>query len=334
MGLWKFLLVAMFMSAALSRAAEAVEAKATTGFVKVSAERSLYVDYIKPAPGKPIAVLLNGLTYRTGSWDLFVDQLKGQGLGILRYDMFGQGKTLMKYAPIQDAISLESQVEDLGALLDALKINQPVHLIALSYGAAVGIPFTIAAPERVASLVLMAPFVAPLESQDQWIKLQIEQTRIMFPNNPASYDELYDYFLKVIIYQTYPLAEPIVLENPYKLEAVYRLVQGARKFIAAEYVDQLPPGKTHLVIARRDQYVPNNIHESFWKKLPAAARASFITIDDCEHKIPEAFPNYSSDWIRLIIAGDPRISNDRNFTGSPYKGNAVSGSIVIEGLGD
>ncbi len=38
-------------------------------------------------------------------------------------------------------------------------------------------------------------------------------------------DDLYDLFLHQIVYATYPQAEPIVLENPFKLEATYRLVQ-------------------------------------------------------------------------------------------------------------
>jgi pimeloyl-ACP methyl ester carboxylesterase len=308
-------------------------AKTFTGFVNVGKNRALYVDYIKPAPGKPIAVLLNGLTYRLGCWDDFVAKLQGQGLGILRYDMYGQGETLLKYAPIQDVIPLQDQVDDLGKLLSALKIDEPVHLVTLSYGAAVGIPFTAQQPSHVASLILMAPFVSPIPQQDQWIHMQIDQTRFLYPTNPASYDDLYDYFLHIIVYQTYPSAEPIVLENPYKLEATFRLVQGARKFIAKDYINQLPAGKIHLMVATKDQYVPAALHEDFWNQLPANTKLSRLFIEGSEHKIPEVLPGYSADWVKHIIAADPQISQGRTFIGDTEKGTATSDSIVIGNLG-
>lgn len=305
-----------------------------TGFVKIAKDREIYADFIKPAPGQPIAVLLNGLTYRLGCWDAFVERLQAGGIGILRYDMQGQGETLLKYAPILAAIPLQDQVNDLDLLLTALKIQTPVNLVTLSYGGAVGLPFTVQHPERVANLILMAPFVAPLDSQDQWIKLQIEQTRLMYPNNPATFDDLYDYFLHVIIYQTYPAAEPIVLENPFKLEATFRLVQGARKYHAKEIVNQLTAGKTHLIVALQDQYVPNDVHEEFWKQVPQSARASRLFINGSEHKIPEMIPAYSAAWVRLIMTGDARIAGGVTFKGEVSKRNASNGSTIIDHLGE
>jgi pimeloyl-ACP methyl ester carboxylesterase len=314
---------------------ESAEASAQkfVGFVKISKERSLYVDYIKPAPGKPIAVLLNGLTYRLGCWDAFVAKLRGQGLGILRYDMYGQGETLLKYAPIQEVIPLQDQVDDLGKLLTAMKIDQPAHLVTLSYGGAVGIPFAAQQPARVASLILMAPFVAPIPQQDEWIRLQIDQTHVLYPSNPASYDDLYDYFLHFIVYQTYPAAEPIVLENPYKLEATFRLVEGARKFEAKTFAGQLPAGKVHLMVATKDQYVPNALHEEFWKIVPEDSKVSRIFIQGSEHKIPEVVPGFSADWVKHIIAGDANISGGRTFIGDTANGTATSGTVVIGNLG-
>ena len=64
----------------------------------------------------------------------------------------------------------------------------------------------------------MAPYTQPLKGQDDWIKQQISVTRMQFPFNPYSDEQLYDYFLRQICFSTYPSLEPIVLENPYKLE--------------------------------------------------------------------------------------------------------------------
>lgn len=291
-----------------------------TGFVRVEGERSLYVDFIKPAPGRPVIVLLNGLTYRVDSWDSFTRSLRGEGYGILRYDMQGQGDTLLRYAPVTQMIPLQSQVDDLYRLLNALNLLSPVHLVSLSYGGAIAVPFAVQHPERVATSILMAPFVAPLQQQDSWIKLQIQNVRLMFPMNNASFDDLYDYFLHNIIYATYPAAEPVVLENPYKLEAVFRMVQGARKYYAKDYVSYLPAGVTHLVVARQDQYVPADAHEEFWGQMPAATRASRLFIEGSEHKIPEAVPEFAARWVKRIVEGDTTISGGRSFLGDAKTG--------------
>lgn len=316
---------------AFAREAGASSARGSnhTGFVKIAKDRELYVSYDLPVPGKPTIVLLNGLTYRLGSWDPFVRFLHGKGYGILRYDPMGMGQTLIKYAPALDAFPIEEQVDDLAKLLERLKVNEPVHLVGLSYGGALGMQFAVDYPKRVATLIMMAPFVAALENQDVWIRLQIHQTRILFPANPASFDELYDFFLRQIIYTTYPVAEPIVLENPFKLEATFRLVQGIRKWQAKEIVGKLPAGKSHLMLARQDQYVSNAIHDKLWTQIPTPARASRLYIEGSEHKIPEAVPAFAAAWVLRIVEGDSRISGGKTFVGNPWDGTAESGPLKI-----
>ncbi len=299
-------------------------------FIKIRGERELFVDYIKPSAGKPTIVLLNGLTYRTGVWDAFVQELKGDGLGILRYDPVGHGKTMVKYGYPTEVIEADDQVKDLNSLLSALSIKKPVHLLGLSYGGAIGTMFTVKYPKKVASLIMMAPFTKPLDSQDQQIRLHIAQTRAMFPFNPSSDDELYDYFLKQIIYATYPLVEPIVLEHPYKLESTFRLVQGVRKFKAADVVDQLPDASVHLIVADKDQYIEAKILEDLWTQLPKRARLSRLFINHSEHKIPESMPHFSAEWIKLIVNGDERIQDGRTWKGGTFLGYAASGPEKIE----
>ncbi|MBL7688352.1 MAG: alpha/beta hydrolase [Bdellovibrionaceae bacterium] len=301
----------------------------TEGFVKIRDGRELYVDYLKPTAGQPVAILLNGLTYRTGCWDAFVKELQGKGLGILRYDPMGHGKTMVKYGYPTSPFDYKDQVADLASLIKVLKIKNPVHLVTLSYGGAIGMQYAVEHPADVATLILMGPFVAPLEGQDQWIKTQIMQTRIMFPLNRSTDDELYDFFLKSIVYATYPSAEPIVLEHPFKLEATFRLVQGVRRFHAVDIVNDLPDGKVHLVLARQDQYVSNDVHDAFWKQVPDSKKASRLYIQGSEHKIPEAVPHFSAEWVKLIIAGDARLQTGRTFEGGPWTGTATSGRTSI-----
>ncbi len=299
-------------------------------FVKIRGQRELFVDYLKPAAGKPVVVLLNGLTYRTGVWDSFVKELKGDGLGILRYDPMGHGKTLAKSGLPNEAIESDEQVKDLNSLLSVLGIRKAVHLVGLSYGGAIGTQFTIAYPNKVANLILMAPFTKPLDSQDQQIRLHIAQTRAMYPLNPASDDELYDFFLKQIVYATYPMVEPIVLEHPWKLEATFRLVQGVRKFKAENVVDHLPDASVHLMVADWDQYIAPKILEDLWKQIPKRARQSRLIINHSEHKIPEAMPSFSAKWVRLIVEGDERLRDGRTWEGGTFLGYAASGTERIK----
>lgn len=299
-------------------------------FVKIRGQRELFVDYLKPAAGKPVVVLLNGLTYRTGVWDSFVKELKGDGLGILRYDPMGHGKTLAKSGLPNEAIESDEQVKDLNSLLSVLGIRKAVHLVGLSYGGAIGTQFTIAYPNKVANLILMAPFTKPLDSQDQQIRLHIAQTRAMYPLNPASDDELYDFFLKQIVYATYPMVEPIVLEHPWKLEATFRLVQGVRKFKAENVVDHLPDASVHLMVADWDQYIAPKILEDLWKQIPKRARQSRLIINHSEHKIPEAMPSFSAKWVRMIVEGDERLQDGRTWEGGTFLGYAASGTERIK----
>jgi pimeloyl-ACP methyl ester carboxylesterase len=298
-------------------------------FVKIRGQRELFVDYLKPEPGRPVVVLLNGLTYRTGIWDSFVKELKGDGIGILRYDPMGHGKTMAKYGKPDEAIDGDEQVRDLNSLLSALKIARPVHLVGLSYGGAIGTKFAIEYPDKVESLILMAPFTKPLESQDQQIRLHIAQTRTLYPLNPATDDELYDFFLKQIVYATYPLVEPIVLEHPWKLEATFRLVQGVRKFKAEDVVDLLPDASVHLIVAEWDQYIAPKILEDLWQQIPRRARQSRLILNHSEHKIPEAMPGFSAKWVRLIVEGDKRLKYGRTWKGGTFLGYAASGSDRI-----
>lgn len=292
------------------------------GFIKINNKRELFVDYQKAKKGEATIVLLNGLTYSTQTWENFVQYLNPQktGFGVLRYDAFGQGKTLSKYGPVYSVISYKEQVEDLKNLLQALKIKEPVYLLGLSYGAALAMAFNKAYPQYVDSIISMAPYVAPLATQDLWIRQQIVYTRKMAPYNPASDDELYDYFLRNLVYTTYPLAEPSVLENPYKLEGVFRMVQGIRKFEAHNFVSAIPPQGYHLMIAERDQYIERAIHDEHWKSLPVSARGSRLYIKFSEHKIPEAFPRFAAFWVKKILQKAADLKQGKSFRADPMNG--------------
>ncbi len=270
------------------------------GFVTIEST-DLYVEYLAPQEGNPTVVLLNGLTYSTRQWDKMTAVLKQMGLGVLRYDMSGMGQTLLKYTVKYEPYHYANQVVELDQLLTALDIPKPYSLAGLSYGGGIAAAYSFKFPKKVKNVILMAPYTAALESQDQWIKTQISVARAMYPYNPHTNDELYDYFLKQICYTTYPALEPVVLENPYKLEATFRLTQGIRKFNVMDEIDRFPKNSVHLIIAKKDQYIPQAVLNAFWDAIPEASRASRIYVENSEHKIPEAVPQKAAEIIRDIL---------------------------------
>lgn len=305
-------------------------AEAVRGFVAISAQKELFVDYV-PAEGKnPTVILINGLTYSTRQWNNFTEALLAKGVGVLRYDPIGQGQTLLKYAPILNVIPYQDQIKDLKTLLTKMKIKGPYNLVGLSYGGGIAAGFAAAYPNLVKNLVMMAPFTRPLDGTDNWIKAQIWATRQIFPFNKMSDDDLYDYYLHQIVYATYPQAEPIVLENPFKLEATYRLVQGIRKARPIDYTNTIPPRALHLMIARQDQYINTSVLDEYWDAVPQDARASRLYINGSEHKMVEAVPNFTAAWVYEIVTGNKKLFKGSDFEGYPYRGEVRTGDENIK----
>lgn len=315
----------IFISLGAYAAPEAYE-----GFVALNPQKELFVNYVPAKDKQPTVILINGLTYTTKQWDDFVVPLLAKGVGVLRYDPIGMGQTLLKYAPILAPIPHQEQVSDLKELLEKLKIKGPYNLVGLSYGGGIAAGFTATYPKLVKNLVMMAPFTRPLDGTDNWIKAQIWATRQIFPFNRLSDDELYDYFLHQIVYATYPQAEPIVLENPFKLEAVYRLVQGIRKARPVDLTNMIPDKALHLMIARQDQYINPGVLEEYWSAVPERARASRLYINGSEHKMVEAVPNFTAAWVYEIITGNEKLYKGLDFEGYPYSGEVHTGQDKIK----
>lgn len=300
--------------------------KEYNNFVSLPNGRSLFVRWSPPQNGRESIVLVNGLTYSTSQWYRMADALIRKGYGVLRYDMQGMGETLRKAGMPTDKISYRDQVEDLNQLTQQLGLPQKLNLVGLSYGGGISLAFAGIYPERVSHLFAMAPYTEALKSQDQWIRSQVALNRWQFPLNPATDDELYDYFLRQIVYLTYPSSEPVVLEQPFKLEATFRMVQGIRQWRADSISQQLPPRSVHFMIAGNDQYIPRSVLEDFWATVPTSSKASKIVISQSEHKIPEAVPQFAANWISYVLSKGSQLNSELEYLGVPVTGAVISGS--------
>ena len=105
-------------------------------------------------------VLLHEIGGTLESWSAVAPALSRR-FKVLRYDQRGAGKS----EKIAGEFSIETQIDDLAALLDKLGATGRCHLAGVAIGAALAVRFAVKFPQRVRSLVLACP--APGVSADR-----------------------------------------------------------------------------------------------------------------------------------------------------------------------
>jgi pimeloyl-ACP methyl ester carboxylesterase len=294
--------VVIFFLMGISWAAIAQDFK---GFVQVAKSQKLFAEFKRPQTGQQTLVLINGLTSEEDSWDLLVNSLNSSGLGILRYDPRGMGKTLAHDGPVRKVIRMEDQVSDLDSLTQNLGITGTLNLLGHSYGGGLIIAFAQAHPERINKAILLCPYTEPLAGADSMIKNQIAATRVSFPFNPATDEELYSYFLHQDVLTVFPETDPSILSSPLKPEAVFELTQGIRVIDMKKASQSFPVASVHLIIAAKDEYIQPSVLWRFWKQLPQSARSSVLTMDLAPHRVPQVYPEALAFWVTKVMNGDP-----------------------------
>lgn len=101
----------------------------------------------------PLVVLLHGGSVPMWTWDRQVPALTRAGFRVLRFDMYGKGKSACPVVE-HDRNLFRSQLLD---LLNSLGLTEPVHLVGFSFGGATAANFTAHYPEKVRTLALISP---------------------------------------------------------------------------------------------------------------------------------------------------------------------------------
>jgi pimeloyl-ACP methyl ester carboxylesterase len=106
-----------------------------------------------PVAGQPIVVMVHGVLNDTfASFYLSLHwPLARLGMTNFMYDRRGHGRS----AYVPRTLTLQQATADLLAMLDALGVQEPVHLLGNSLGACVATDFVVHHPDRAASLVLL-----------------------------------------------------------------------------------------------------------------------------------------------------------------------------------
>ena len=116
----------------------------TTGTLDLPGAR---LHYRTGGCGGPVVVLVHGLALDLRMWDDQVPALAGIGT-VVRYDVRGFGRS------VADQSTEYTHAGDLWQLVDHLGLDR-VALVGLSMGGRIALESTLAAPQRVTSLVLL-----------------------------------------------------------------------------------------------------------------------------------------------------------------------------------
>jgi pimeloyl-ACP methyl ester carboxylesterase len=112
-----------------------------------------------PEGGRTV-VLVHGVSGPMTVWDKTYVALTGAGLRVLRYDLYGRGRSERPDLPYDERL-YDDQLTD---LLGALKIDGPVALVGSSMGCVISAGFRNRHPERVQRLALIGPAGFPIEA--------------------------------------------------------------------------------------------------------------------------------------------------------------------------
>ncbi|HEY8524271.1 MAG TPA: alpha/beta hydrolase [Acidimicrobiales bacterium] len=104
-----------------------------------------------PEGPRPVIVFVHGLAVDNSGWSFTLGMPLATSADVVTYALRGHGRSQL----VPSGYRLRDHADDLVALLDALDITEPVHVVGGSYGGAIGIVAAIAHPERIASLFLI-----------------------------------------------------------------------------------------------------------------------------------------------------------------------------------
>ena len=132
-------------------------------FVELSDGKTHY-QIAGPNTGRTV-VLIHGIAVPCGIWDTTTNDLVTAGFKVLRYDLYGRGRSdrpKVRY----DHLLFDRQLSE---LLAKLEIDTPVDLVGLSLGALISLVFTDRHPEKVRKICLIDPvgfgLILPFEAK-------------------------------------------------------------------------------------------------------------------------------------------------------------------------
>jgi 3-oxoadipate enol-lactonase len=228
--------------------------------------------------GGPTMIFLHEIGGSLDSWDGVVPDL-AKRFAVFRYDQRGFGLSEKTRAPY----SIETLADDLQALIDALKLSPPFHIVSLAASSMQALKFHARNPQHVGSLVFCnpAPGVDPSRSEalnSVAAKAEAEGIRGIIP---AMLDKSYPPELSDReSYENY--RGRYLANDPVGFGNAFRMMAGTNLMNLLETI-KVPS----LVIAGRQDYIRAvAVTEGIAKKIPGTR----FEIIDAGHFMPTTSP--------------------------------------------
>ncbi|GAP05530.1 predicted hydrolase [Anaerolinea thermolimosa] len=246
---------------------ENTRASAPGDFIELP-DGMVHYELTGPATG-PLVVLVHGFSAPMFAWDRNAPVLAQAGFRVLRFDLYGRGYSDRPPGPY----NLDLFLRQISGLLQALEIQEPVHLVGLSMGGALVAAFTNQYPDRVASVTLVDPQVVQITPQT------------IFPVNlPGVGEYLYTVYIQpyILARQEDSFYNPALLpewQANYRVQMQYRgfrraLISTLRHFDIDPMAEYARLGKTGkpilLVMGEEDRTVPISYAPDLLERLPGA----------------------------------------------------------------
>ncbi|WP_338764382.1 alpha/beta hydrolase [Bernardetia sp. ABR2-2B] len=247
-------------------------------------------------------IFLNGLLYDQNRWIETCQHLFELSYNLLTFDFYGQGRTVESNKIPTQPISLDNQVEDLYQLIVQEVGDKAVILVGLSYGGAVAQRFGMKYPNLIEKILLIAPYIQPINQLESIVEQQSYLTNLFVPF--LSFSECFDFHLKnlmgVEVFKD--KLEKGNLDNiQLHSEGTFRLAQGIKHLhINPIELEKLPKNSVSLLIPKYDEYTSVLDYLAFWNNIPSRVKSN-VEILPTMHRVPGAEPKALADWIKKEV---------------------------------
>jgi pimeloyl-ACP methyl ester carboxylesterase len=241
----------------------------------------------------PLVVAVHGMGVTRAVYRSTVAALVADGYRVAAFDIRGHGDSDDGFSSYDD-VALAS---DLLALIDALG-GGPALVLGSSMGAAAGVIAAAQAPERVAGLALLGPFVR--EPRSSALKTLMMRAMVMKPWGPLAW--------RAYLRSAFPGRKPVEAELEPELMASLRRGSHWRSFVAttrtthdpAERVIDAVRAPALVVMGAADPDWPDPTAEARW----AAERlnAELVIVPDAGHYPMSEYPEIVNPALSAFAA--------------------------------
>lgn len=273
---------------------------------------------------KDTLVFLSGLADDTKVWEPLITHLK-HSYQIILINLIGQGQALeldFDRNHHHFKISIEDQANALELIIKSLSLSQPFHLIGFSYGGAVALEYHNRHPELVKNLHLWLPFVTRLDFSNPVTQIWKSNIEFIAQLNPFTkylsqrWSSIYHDWLTHYMHYRFSKRVPQLKLRQVAVE----MSQGALDYNGLSKLQQMPPGRVHLVMSHMDTLVPVTLYHQIWSLIPSPNKGGCLHVKDGEHLLHEQSPLLLAKWLEFCIT-HPKLP------GQDFEGWAKSGSL-------